>query len=201
MPPKVDVATLIAKRDSTIGSLYDLLEEFNVLFEVQRMINILKNLSKEVEIKYRSIKKQQEAIADKLCEVSTEGSKELDKVNQELGEKAKVDFLHCSEKFATYQKACSVKKSSVEHNALDVMAEAVTKMAEVLGSQKNGNHGLEKLSVLAWDGNRKTFATWKHEFKYWMIKYKQDDDEQLQRLGKAPQKTLFGLIKLSQVRQ
>ena len=29
MPPKVDVATLIAKRDSTIGSLYD----------VQPMIN------------------------------------------------------------------------------------------------------------------------------------------------------------------
>lgn len=32
-----------------------------------------------------------------------------------------------------------LKKSSVEHNALDVMAEAVTKMAEVLGSQKKTN--------------------------------------------------------------
>ena len=94
MPPKVDVATLIAKRDSTIGSLYDLLEEFNVLFEAQLMINILENVYKEVEIKYRSVKKQQEAIADKLYEVSTEGSEELEKVNQELGEKAKVDFLH-----------------------------------------------------------------------------------------------------------
>ena len=52
------------------------------------------------------------------------------KVDKELGEKAKVDFLQCSEKFATYPKACGVKKSSVEHNALDVMAEAVTKMAE-----------------------------------------------------------------------
>ena len=191
MPPKVDVATLIAKRDSTIGSLYDLLEEFNVLFEVQPMISILENVYKEVEIKYRSVKKQQEAIADKLYEVSTEGSEELVKVNQELGEKAKVDFLHCSEKFATYQKACSVKKSSVEHNALDVMAEAVTKMAEVLGSQKNVNHGLEKLSVPAWDGNRKTYATWKREFKYWMVKYKQDDDEQLQRLRKALPKNSF----------
>ena len=69
MPPKVDVATLIAKRDSTIGSLYDLLDEFNLLF-------ILENVYK-VEIKYKSIKKQQEAIADKFCEVSTEGSKEL----------------------------------------------------------------------------------------------------------------------------
>ena len=60
--------------------------------------------------------------------------------NRELGEKVKVDFLHCSEEFATYQKAWNVKKSPVEHNALDVMAEAVTKMAEVLGSQKNTNH-------------------------------------------------------------
>ena len=119
MPPKVDVATLIAKRDITIGSLYDLEEEFNVLFEVQPIINILENVYKEVEIKYRSVKKQQEAIADKLCEVSTEDSEELEKVNQELGEKAKVGFLHCSEKFATYLKACSVKKSSVEDNALD----------------------------------------------------------------------------------
>ena len=191
MPPKVDVTTLIAKRDGTIGSLYDLLEEFNVLFEVQPVINILENIYKEVEIKYRSVKKQQETIADKLCEVSTEGSEELMKVNQELGEKAKVDFLHCSEKFATYQKACRVKKSSVEHNALDVMAEAVTKMAEVLGSQRNVNQGLEKLSVPTWEGNRKTYATWKREFKYWMIKYKQDDDEQLQRLRKALPKNSF----------
>ena len=82
-----------------------------------------------------------------MCEVSTDGSEELMKVNRELGKKAKVDFPHCSEKFVTYQKACTVEKSSVEHNALDVMAEAVTKMAEVLGSQKNVNQGLEKLSV------------------------------------------------------
>jgi len=107
MPPRVDVSTLIAKRDSTIGSLCDLLEEFNMLFEVQPVRNILENVYKEVEIKYRSVKKQ-ETIADRLCEVSTEGSKELVKVNQELGEKAKVDFLHCSGKFEPYQKACSV---------------------------------------------------------------------------------------------
>ena len=113
------------------------------------------------------------------------------KANRELGENVKVDFLHCSEKFATYQKAWNVKKSSVEHNALDVMAEAVTKMTEVLGSQKNPNQGLEKLSVPTWDGNRKTYATWKREFRYWMIKYKQDDDEQLQRLRKALPKNSF----------
>ena len=201
MPPKVDVATLIAKRDSTIGSLYDLLEEFNVLFGVQPMKNILENVYKEVEIKYRSVKKKQEAIADKLYEVSPEGSEELEKVNQELGEKAKVDFLHCSEKFATYQKACNVKKSSVEHNALDVMAEAVTKMAEVLGSQKNVNHGLknyqfrrgmatEKLMPL---GNANSNIGWSNINKTMTNNFSVSE--------KRSQKTLFGLIKLSQVRQ
>ena len=89
------------------------------------------------------------------------------------------------------KRRAGLKKSSVEHNALNVMAEAVTKMAEVLGSQKNVNHGLEKPSVPAWDGNRKTDATWKREFKYWMVKYKQDDDEQLQRLRKALPKNSF----------
>ena len=92
----------------------------------------------------------------------------------------------------------------MEYNALDVMAEAVTKMAEVLGPQKNVNHGLEKLSVPTWDGNRKTYATWKREFKYWMIKYKQDDDEQLQRFSVSEKrfpKTPFGPIKLSHLRQ
>ena len=117
-----------------------------------------------------------------MYEVSPEDSEELEKVNQELGEKAKVDFLQCSEKFAIYQKACSVKKSSVEHNALDVMAEAKTRMAEVLGSQKNVSQGLGKLSVPTWDGNKKTYTTWKREFNYWMVKYKRDDDERLQRL-------------------
>ena len=112
--------------------------------------------------------------------------------NQQLREKVKIDFPHCSEKFSTYQKACNVTKSSVEHNALDVMAEAVTKMAEVLGSPKKTNQGLEKLSVPTWDGNRKTYATWKREFRYWMIKYNQDDDdEQLQRIRKALPKNSF----------
>lgn len=144
-----------------------------------------------MKIKYRRVKKQQETIADRLCEVSTERSEELMKVNQELGEKAKVYFLHCSEKFATYQKAFGVKKSSVEHNALDVMAEAEAKMAEVLGSQENVNQGFEKLLIPSWDGNRKTYAIWKRESKYWMIKYNQDEEEQLQRLRKALLKNSF----------
>ena len=34
MPPKVDVSILISKRDSTMVALYELLEEFQVLYKV-----------------------------------------------------------------------------------------------------------------------------------------------------------------------
>jgi len=61
----------------------------------------------------------------------------------------------------------------------------------VLSSQKNANHGLEKLTVPNWDGSRKNYATWKSEFNYWMGKCKQDKDEQLQRLRKALPKNSF----------
>ena len=81
MPPKVAVTTLIAKTDSTIGSLHD-------LFETQPVISILENINNEVETKYRSVKKQQETIAEKLCEASKEGAEELMKANRELGEKS-----------------------------------------------------------------------------------------------------------------
>lgn len=69
MPPKIDVATLIEKSDSTIGSFYDILAEFNVRFEVQP---VRKMFTKKW--KHRSHKRQQETITDKLCEARTEGS-------------------------------------------------------------------------------------------------------------------------------
>ena len=70
----------------------------------------------------------------------------------------------------------------LKHDALKAMTTAVTKMADVLGSQKTASHGLENLSVATLDGNRKSYATWKSKFNYWMYKYKQDEDKQLQRL-------------------
>ena len=79
----------------------------------------------------------------------------------------------------------------LKHDALKAMTTAVTKMADVLGSQKIASHGLEKLSVLTWDGNRKPYTTWKSEFNYWMYKYKQDEEEQLQRLRKVLPKKSF----------
>jgi len=83
---------------------------------------------------------------------------------------------------------------------LEAMTSAVTKMAYVLSSQKNTSHGWEKLSVPKWDGIRKSYATWKHKFHYWMLKYKQDKDEQLQRLRKALPQNLF-LVRSSKAMQ
>ena len=71
------------------------------------------------------------------------------------------------------------------------MTTAVTKMADVLGSQKTASHGLEKLSVPTWDGNRKSYATWKSQVNCWMYKYKQDEDKELQRLRKTLPKNSF----------
>ena len=71
------------------------------------------------------------------------------------------------------------------------MTTAVTKKVDVLGLKKTTSHGLEKLSVPTWDRNRKSYATWKSEFYYWIYKYNQDEDEQLQRLRKALPKNSF----------
>ena len=189
MPPKVDVSILIAKRDSTIVALYELLEEFQVLYKVQPVLSTLENVYKEMEIKYRSVKKQQEAITDRLIE--TGSTEEQLKANQQVGDKVRSDFLKYSEIFATYQKACNSQEPALKHDALEAMTTAVTKMADVLGSQKTASHGLEKLSVPTWDGNRKSYATWKSQVNCWMYKYKQDEDKELQRLRKTLPKNSF----------
>ena len=66
MPPKAELSTFIAGRDSAIVSLNDLLEEFHV--QVEPVWSTLEYVDKEVESKYRSVKKRQEKIADRLAE-------------------------------------------------------------------------------------------------------------------------------------
>ena len=143
MPPKVDVSILIAKRDSTIVALYELLEEFQVLYKVQPVLSTLENVYKDMEIKYRSVKIQQETITDRLIE--TGSKEELLKANQQVRDKVRGDFLKYREIFATYQKACNFQEPLLKHDALKAMTTAVTKIADVLGSQKTASHGLEKL--------------------------------------------------------
>ena len=67
MIPKVDVSILIAKRVAIVV-LYELSEEFQVLYKVQRVLRTLENVYKDMEIKYRSVKIQQETITDRLIE-------------------------------------------------------------------------------------------------------------------------------------
>ena len=141
MPPKVDVSILIAKRDSTIVALCELLE-FQVLYKLQPVLSTLENFYKEKEIKYRSVKKQQETITDRLIE--TGSTEEQLKANQQVGDKVRGDVLKYSEIFATYQKACNSQEPPLKQDALEAMTTAVSKMADVLGSQKTASHRLEK---------------------------------------------------------
>ena len=106
-------------------------------------------------------------IADRLIEAGLSSGDEMSR-NKQIGDKVKSEYLKCTEKFAVYQKKCSTDKKPF--------------MADVLGSQKNVNHGLEKLSVPTWDGSRKSYTTWKNEFNYWMKNFERDKDKQLQRL-------------------
>ena len=83
--------------------------------------------------------------------------------NQVIGDEAKANFLKCAEQFVNYQKSFATEKPLFKLEVLEAMALAVTKMTDVLSSQKYASHGLEKLSVPTWDGVRKSCATWKHE--------------------------------------
>jgi len=64
----------------------------------------LESIYKQVEVKYRSVKKQQERIADKIVEsgLSHEGDVAID--NKTTGEKVKADYLGVTRKFVAYKK-------------------------------------------------------------------------------------------------
>ena len=109
------------------------------------VLNTLENVYKELEIKHISVKEQQKTITDKL--IKTWSTEEQLKANQQVEASVRVDCLKSSEIFASCQKACNFEKSSLKHDALEAMTTAVTKMADVLGSQKIASHGLEKLSA------------------------------------------------------
>ena len=68
MPPKVDVKTLVGKMSNAAGILTELMEEFEAIFVVEPGLRRLETMFNLVESKYRSVKKQQEVILDKLIE-------------------------------------------------------------------------------------------------------------------------------------
>ena len=93
MPPKADIKTLEGKRDNAIRALYDLFEEFEAVFAVQPQPKRLEAVFNQLETKYRSIKKQQEVIANRLVEEDTGPETGSASANQKVGEKVKVDNL------------------------------------------------------------------------------------------------------------
>jgi hypothetical protein len=68
MPPKENFKTLLGKRDNAIRALKELFEEFETVFEIQPQLKRLEEIFIILETKYRSIKEQQELIADKYVE-------------------------------------------------------------------------------------------------------------------------------------
>ena len=64
-------------------------------------------------------------------------------------------------------------------------------MVDAMKAKGDKSNCLEKLPVPSWDGDRKSYATWRFEFNRCMTKYSQDSDEQLQRLRLALPKQLF----------
>ena len=132
MPPKIDFLALIAKRDSTIASLNDLFE-FHVFYQVEPSLSSLENVYKQVKSKQRSVKKQQDTIADRLTESASE---ELQTKNQVVGDEAKAKFLKYAERFAIYQKSFVIEKLLFKQEVLEAMTSVVTKMTDVLSLQK-----------------------------------------------------------------
>lgn len=185
MPPKVDISTFIGKRDNSIRTLYDLFEEFDEVYDIEPDLETLESVYKQVEAKYRNIRKQQESIADKIIELSLTQEDESFQENKSTGEKVKADYLKITRKYAAYKKKYNAVQETAQEDVLEAMSSAVKKMAESLTKPKQTSHGIEKLTVPSWDGNRRSYATWKHEFNHWMKKYSQDADEQLQRFRKA----------------
>lgn len=188
MLPKVDVKTLRAKMNNAVGILNELMEEFETIFAVKPGLERLETVFNLVEPKYRSIKRQQEVILDKLIEEGTSSEDELVLTKRKLGNKVKADFLQIALKYAAYQSENSLPIVPDHTKTLKTMTSAVEKMAVVIGLKPSS---LERLTVLNWDGNQRTHQMWKREFRHCMAKHGQDKDEQLQGFRKAMPKGFF----------
>ncbi len=141
------------------------------------------------------MKQQQETVIDRIIEKRISNPKENEKIldsNKKVGTQVKTDYLNCTKSFAEYQKKCNSNKTEYSSDDIGAMTSAMAKMVEALILTKTDKtNSLEKLSVPVWDGRRKSYLIWKQEFKYWMQKCKQDEEEQLQRFRKALPKHSF----------
>lgn len=173
--------------NNAVGILNELMEEFEAIFAVKPGLERLEAVFNLVELKYRSVKNQQETILDKLIEEGSSSEDELELMNWELRDNIKADFLQISLKFAAYQGKNASPKGPDHTEALKTMT-SVEKMAIAIGTKPCS---LERLTVPNWDGSRRTYQTWKREFRHCMVKYGQDKDKQLQRFQKVMPKGFF----------
>ena len=168
MQPKVDVKTLTGKMNNAVGILNELMEEFEAIFAVKPGLERLEAVFNLVESKYRSVKKQQETILDKLIEEGASSEDELVLMNQKLGDKVKANFLQIALKFAAYQSENALPKGPDHTETLKTMTSAVEKMAVAIGSNPSSQ---ERLTVPNWDRSRRTYQTCKkREFRHCMDK-------------------------------
>ena len=74
--------------------MYELSEEFQVLYKGQPVLSTLENFYKAMEFKFISVKEKQETITDRLME--TGSTKALLKAAQQVRDKVRGDFLKYS---------------------------------------------------------------------------------------------------------
>lgn len=90
---KVDVKIFVGNLDNVVKFLYELMEEFEIIFFVKLELKIFEVVFSLVEIKYRLVKKQQEIILDRLVDEGIGLEDEFVLVIKKVGDKIKVDFF------------------------------------------------------------------------------------------------------------
>lgn len=101
--------------NEAIQSIRELFEEFETILTVEPNLERLETVFNLVEAKYRHIKKQQEALADRIVEDSAPEADEMLRSNSDVGGKLKNDYLELAKTFAAYQKKLSSAKPSVDN--------------------------------------------------------------------------------------
>lgn len=90
---KVDVKIFVGNLDNVVKFLYELMEEFEIIFFVKLELKLFEVVFSLVEIKYRLVKKQQEIILDRLVDEGIGLEDEFVLVIKKVGDKIKVDFF------------------------------------------------------------------------------------------------------------
>lgn len=114
-------------------------------------LNLLSTAFKEIESKYRGIKKQIEVIADRCVEEEVTSEDERITNNLKSGDEIKQRYLETLQKYASYQKELSapqLQNTTESTAALGEVATAVRQMAQNMAAKpKVPITGLERLST------------------------------------------------------